>query len=213
MGGQTTGAPGAAAEKVPSVVDDFTSAAPGLWDGIKHAASGFKKLMDENPTATKWISFGLGFLALASWGGSLVRGLLNNIVPGLADSGIMSGIVTCLILVGAFIGANKLSQALANSGAGTRANEQQAAGQQQQQNVAAFNARAQNTGAGATPTFSPLNGSQVNPSSPSGYQVAFANAGTYPPAGGYRPSGGRTYVEDNPGFPQYPKMHPQPHGH
>lgn len=208
MGDPTTGVPGAAAERVPSVVDDFTSAAPGIWDGIKHASSGFKKLMDENPNATKWISFGLGFLALASWGGSLVRGILNNLAPGLANNGLISGLVTCLILVGAFIGANKLSDALANSGAGTRANERAAAGQQQQQNVAAFNARAQNNGAGAPPTFSPMNAGQVNPS---GNQQAFANAGTYP-AGGYRHSGGHTYVEDSPGFPQYPKMHPQPNG-
>ena len=63
MGGPTTGDPRTAAERVPSVTDDFTTAAPGLWDGVKHAASGFNKLMDENPTATKWISFGLAFLA------------------------------------------------------------------------------------------------------------------------------------------------------
>jgi hypothetical protein len=210
MGGSTED-PRTAAEKVPSVTDSFTNAAPGIWDGAKHLGSQFSKLMDENPNATKWISFGVALLAGVAWGGSLVHGILANIAPKLADNGLISGLVTCLVWVGAFIGASKLSDYLANKGAGVRADERQAAGEQQRQRMAAFNTTAGTNPGGrpfsadtsTDPNLLAQNGGRVNPADR--YQAAFANAGRYPQGGAPRPQGRQqVFVEDGRDFVHYP---------
>src|SRR5438309_2059673 len=82
----TTGDPRIELEKVPSVVDDFTKAAPGIWDGIKDYANKFWKFLDQYPTATKYVSFGIALLGSVALGGNIMDGIFRNIFPKAMDN-------------------------------------------------------------------------------------------------------------------------------
>lgn len=131
--------------------NDISGAAPGIWDWMKSAGTTIKNIADENPTWTKWITFGVGALAGITWGGEMADAFFRNF-PKL-DNFFTRLIVHGLTIFAALAGANALSSWLVNRpgavdhrtqvAADTQAHDQQILALRDQQMLAGgFNPRA-----------------------------------------------------------------------
>lgn len=97
---------------VSTPFNDMANAAPGVWDWMKGAFNTVKNIADENPTATKWITFGLAAITALRWGGELSDWLLRAF-PAF-NNGFSRLLLQGLTIVGALVGANMLSQWITN---------------------------------------------------------------------------------------------------
>jgi hypothetical protein len=105
--------------------NDISGAMPGVWDWMKNAGTTIKNIADENPTWTKWITFGVGAFAGITWGGELADAFFRNF-PKL-DNFFTRLIVHGLAIFAGLAGANALSSWLTNRPGAVEHREQVAA--------------------------------------------------------------------------------------